>query len=682
LIYRALGAVMRVILKQLSKRKLPQVEGTLELPGLKAPVEVIRDKWGVPHIYAENDHDLFFAQGFVEAQDRFWQLELNRRTATGRLSEIFGEIALDTDRATRTFGFARLGKKDWENADSRFKEIVQAYADGVNAYIQAGKFPVEFSLLRHSPEPWTAEDSMAFSRVMIWQLSHAWYGEIVRSRLIDAVGAEHAAELDIEYPPANPVTLPDGIKINDLAMKDMLDKEKAVGRGKGSNTWTISTSRSMNGSTYLCNDMHLAMMLPAIWYECHLVSENFNVSGVSLPGVPMIMVGHNNDIAWGMTLAYTDAEDLFIEKMNPDNPEQYEYQGKMVDAEVIEEKIMIKGKKEPHVEKVLVTRHGTIISDIVGVNKERLAVCSMALRPCPAIQGWLKINEATNWKDFTEAVRLIEAPQLNISYADKRGNTGYWVTGKIPVRAKGNGTVPAPGWTGEYDWTGEVPFDEMPHMLNPEKGYFVNTNNKIIADDYPHFLGNLYMNGYRARRITDFIESRGKVGVDDFKMLHMDFTSIPGLELVEKLEGFESNDPDVKLALEILRSWDGQLDPESTGGTVYSVSRYMLIRNILEPALGEKLASVFMGEGFHELLYKSHEFHGQDTVVMLRMLDNPESWWVKQAGGRDELINKSLKGAIEWLRKELGNKQEKWQWGKLHRVTFPHAMALQKPLRR
>ncbi|MHA1170202.1 MAG: penicillin acylase family protein, partial [Candidatus Hodarchaeales archaeon] len=240
MIYRALGVVMRVILKQLSKRKLPQVEGTLELPGLKAPVEVIRDKWGVPHIYAENDHDLFFAQGFVEAQDRFWQLELNRRTATGRLSEIFGEIALDTDRATRTFGFARLGKKDWENADSRFKEIVQAYADGVNAYIQAGKFPVEFSLLRHSPEPWTAEDSMAFSRVMIWQLSHAWYGEIVRSRLIDAVGAEHAAELDIEYPPANPVTLPDGIKINDLAMKDMLDKEKAVGRGKGSNTWTIS----------------------------------------------------------------------------------------------------------------------------------------------------------------------------------------------------------------------------------------------------------------------------------------------------------------------------------------------------------------------------------------------------------------------------------------------------------
>ncbi|MFX1514625.1 MAG: penicillin acylase family protein, partial [Promethearchaeota archaeon] len=475
-----LGAILRFVLTRMSRRRLPVISGKLDVPGLLDSVEVIRDKFGIPHIYAQNDHDLYFAQGFVHAQDRLWQMELNRRTATGRLSEIFGELALDTDRTARTFGFARLGQQDWENADEELHSAFQAYSDGVNAFLQhlSSRLPIEFSLLKHKPEPWKPEDSFAFTRVMIWQLSHAWYGEIVRARLIDKVGVEHAAELELNFPESNPTTLPKGIEFNILNDDGSFRKAQGpfLDRGMGSNTWVVSGQKTNTGDPFLCNDMHLKLMLPSIWYEFHLIAGEFNVSGVSLAGVPLVMVGHNSKIAWGMTLAYTDAEDLFIEKMHPEDPTKYEFRGEWIKAEVISEPINIKGQSEPHIEKVIITQHGPIISDVVDYSDKRIAVNSMALRPCPATKGWLLLNKANSWNDFVEAVRFIEAPQLNISYADTEGNIGNWVSGKVPIRAKGKGMIPAPGWTGEYEWISEVPFEEMPHALNPEKGFIVNCN--------------------------------------------------------------------------------------------------------------------------------------------------------------------------------------------------------------
>ncbi|MFX0126105.1 MAG: penicillin acylase family protein [Candidatus Hodarchaeota archaeon] len=679
-----LGKILRFVLIRMSRKRLPKISGKLELPGLLDTVEVIRDKFGIPHIYANNTHDLYFAQGFVHAQDRLWQMELNRRTATGRLSEIFGDLALDTDRTTRTFGFARLGQKDWENADNEVRAGFQAYSDGVNAFLQhpSSKLPIEFTLSRHKPEPWKPEESFAFSRVVLWQLSHAWYGEIIRARLIDKVGAEHAADLEIEYPDTNPTTLPNGIDFNILNDDGSFRKAQGpfLDRGKGSNMWVVSGHKSTTGAPFLCNDMHLKLMTPSLWYEIHLIGDEFNVSGVSLAGLPLVMVGHNSKIAWGMTLAYTDAEDLFIEKMHLKDPTKYEFRGEWVDAEVISESIKIKGQSEPHIEKVVITKHGSIISDVVDYSQKRIAVKSMALRPCQATKGWLLLNKASSWNDFVEAVRYIEAPQLNISYADTEGNIGHWVSGKVPIRAKGNGMIPAPGWTGEYEWIGEVPFEEMPHALNPEKGFVVNCNHRIIPDDYPHYLGSCWMNGYRAQRIEEVLENKEKVSVEDFKALQNDVMCIPGLELKKRLKNHKSSDPDVQIALELLNSWDGQLTTTSIGGTVYEVTLHCLIKNILVQALGEELTYTVMGKGFHPLLYSSHEFHGYESVNVLNFLDNPDSWWLKQAGGREKVLNNSLKEAVEWLRKNLGKNVNKWQWGKIHRATFPHSMALQKPL--
>lgn len=681
-----LGSLLRAGLTWLSRRRLPQIEGMLTLPGLIDTVEVIRDRWGIPHIFAKNSHDLFFAQGFVQAQDRLWQMEVHRRLAQGRMSELFGDIALDTDRTVRIFGFPRLGKADWANVAEDLRQVFLSYTEGVNAFLEhpAAKLPVEFTLLGHRPEPWQPEDSTSFARVMIWQLSHAWYGEIVRAQIAEKVGPERAAELEIHYPETNPIILPQGIEFNRLGSEGQLRKAKGpfLEQGLGSNAWAVAGQKCATGSAYLCNDMHLPLSTPALWYQMHLVGTGYHVSGVTLPGIPLVMVGHNDRIAWGMTLAFTDCEDLFVEKFDPQDPHRYQFQDDWLEAQVVEEVIRVKGRAEPHIEPVVITRHGPVISDVVDYPQMRLAVNSMALRPCPAIRGWLLLNQATGWDDFVEAMRLIEAPQLGVAYGDVEGNIGYWATGKAPVRAKGDGSTPAQGWSGEYEWIDEVPFEEMPHALNPERGFIVTSNHRIVPSDYPHFLGNVWMNGYRAHRIEEVLDSKQKLSSENFRDLHIDYTCLPGLEFVAQLEGFTSQDADVRLALEHLFAWDGKLSTDSVGGTIYEVARYTTIRNLLEPGLGEELALRVMGQGFHPLLMSSSEFYGHDTTTLLRLIKNPDSWWLKQAGGKETLITLSLKEAVGWLRNELGPDPTSWQWGKIHRAVLAHALGVQKPLDR
>ncbi len=689
-IHALLGPVMRAGLTWLSRRRLPQTKGTLRLPGLHAPVEIIRDRWGVPHIYAANIPDLFFGQGFVHAQDRLWQMEVNRRTAAGRLSEIFGAIALDTDRFTRTFGFHRLAQADLDAAPDELRDALEAYAAGVNVFLDQtqGRMPVEFTLLRHWPEPWTALDSLSWTRVMIWNLSHAWAGALVRARLVEKLGPERAADLEIRYPERNPITLPQGIEFNRLTPDGMLEAAQGpfLDQAFGSNGWAVAAGRMDTGAPALCNDMHLGLQMPGIWYGVHLVAgaegELFNVTGVSLPGAPLVMVGHNAHIAWGMTLAFTDCEDLFVEKFNPDDPHQYEFEGEWRQAQVIPETITIKGHDAPHIEEVVVTHHGPVISDVVGFPAQRLAVQSMALQPCPAIQGWFQLDQAQGWDDFVAAMRLIQAPQLNVPYADVEGNIGYWVTGRVPVRAKGQGLIPAPGWSGEYEWVGEIPFEEMPHALNPAQGYVVTCNHRITPDDYPHYLGSVWMNGYRARRIVDVFESRDKLSRADFRALHVDFTSIPGMELVARFEGLASPDPAVQAALDELRAWDGNLTADSVAGTLYQVTLYRLLHNLWEPALGEDLVHQLLGEGVHPLLYASNEFYGHGSVTALRMLDDPGSTWVQEAGGKEAILLRSLGEAVDWLKGRLGPRMSNWRWGKLHGAVFSHSLGVQPPLDR
>ncbi|PWI47791.1 hypothetical protein CEE45_09775 [Candidatus Heimdallarchaeota archaeon B3_Heim] len=685
-----IGKIMRFTLTQMSKRRLPITDGQIDVEGLRGKsVEIIRDKWGIPHIFADHSHDLFFAQGFVQAQDRLWQMEINRRTANGTLSEIFGDIAIETDRTARTFGFARLGKIDWDNASEEVKECIQAYANGVNAFLKhkKSKLPVEFTLIRHRPEVWTPQDCCAFTRVMLWQLSHAWLGELIRAKIVEEVGSEHAAELEISFPDTHPITLPNGIEFNVLDKNGILSGSSGpfLARSQGSNTWVISSERSTSGHTYLCNDMHLSLMLPSIWYETHLIGAGFNISGVSLSGNPLILVGHNQNIAWGSTLAFTDAEDLFIEKMNEEDPTQYEVNDKWVDAEVIEEEIIVKGQEEPHIEKVLITRHGPIISDVIEGTKTRIATNSMALKPSQALQGYFLLNKAANWNQFVEAMQFIDATQLNMSYADVNNNIGYWVTGKVPIRANGHkGNIPVPGWNDSNEWQGEVPFESMPHALNPKQGYIISCNHKIVPDDFPYFLGEVWMNGARAKRFEQILTDKGgKLSVEDFKAMQMDVTCLPGQQFVEFVRDLEiaiNDDTEASVALQLLTDWNGVLSTDSIGGAIYEVLRYNIVRDILSCGLSEKLVLEIMGKGFNPVLYHANEFYGHDTYTIMRLLKTPNSWWIQEAGGTKEIIIRNLKKTAIWLSSSCGKKPTGWQWGKLHKIHFPHALGLKKPL--
>ena len=692
-LHKLLTPPLKAILTRMSRRRLPSPQGEMVIPGLQAPVTIHYDRWGVPHIEAQSPRDLFFAQGYAHARERMFQMDIARRLATGRLSERFGEMALDTDRMVRTFGFRRIAQAEWEACEAPLRDVLQAYAAGVNAYLDnpSEALEVAFSLLRYRPDPWEPLDSLSIIRLMVWELSHGWQGELVRAELIAAVGPERAADWEPHYPADNPVNLPEGIVFNRLDPDGRLRRAEGpfLARGQGSNVWAVSAARSATGGAVLANDMHLKASVPGVWYENHLRAGDFHVTGVSIAGVPLVLVGHNAHLGWGMTLAYTDAEDLFVERFDPQHPRRYLFRGQWREAELVTEEIMVKGRAEPVVEEVLITHHGPVISPVTsygpalqseGEFREGLAVCSMALRPGKALRGWWLLNQATDWDAFVTALRWIDAPQLVTGYADTEGNIGFWVTGKHPLRGRGDGRVPVPGWTGEYDWVGEVPFEAAPHAFNPRQGFFVNTNNKIVPDDYPYFLGDIWMNGYRARRLEQIITGKARLSLEDHAAAQVDVTCLPGQEFVAALRDSQPAEADAALALQLLRAWDFRLTPESVGGAVYEVSRYTLVRNLLLAGVDEAVAYRVMGQGFHPLTLYASEFFGHDIVVLLRMLRSPENWWVQQAGGREAWLTRSLSAAVGWLRQRLGPEPQGWQWGRLHRLPLEHLLSSQPPL--
>jgi penicillin amidase len=681
LLHSILAPILGTYFKFQSKRRLPTVEGVLEFYGLQDSVTINRDKWGIPHIQAISDEDLFFAQAIVHCQDRLFQMELNRRVAKGTISEIFGDVGVDTDRLARTLGFHRLGMADIELLEEETRTILESYVKGVNAYINHLdiKKPLEFGLIKYKPENWTLVDLMAISRMITWQMSSGWYSETIRSQLIDAVGEDHAALLDIHYHPENPVELPEGIEFNKI-VKGKLKKATGpfLSNAMGSNAWAISKERSATGTPILCNDMHLPLRLPSVWYSNHLRSKDTNVSGVSFPGMPSVVVGHNGKIAWGITLSYNDCEDLFVEKFDTDNPNQYEFKGKMVEAEVLLEIIKVKDGLNQQ-QKVVITQHGPIISDFIETS-EMLALQSRSLQPITTLNGFIRFNKAEGWDDFVRGVQQITAPSLNIMYADSE-NIGYYNSGEVPIRKKGDGRLPVPGWTGEYEWKGMIPFEEMPHTLNPEKGYLISCNNKIISDDYPHHLGENFMNGFRARRLEHYFAENEKIGFEECKKMQLDYKSEAVALFLEHYQDLEVTDPNpsVVKAFSLLKKFDGVLSPDSVAASLYEVTKHMTVRLLLEPHLGKELTNRYMGEGFHELLLPSNEFSGQDLVVILRLLEE-DNWWVTHAGGKEKLLVNGFKRGFEWLMTHFGTDYAKWTWGKIHTLTFDHALSVQQPL--
>ncbi|MGQ9718038.1 MAG: penicillin acylase family protein [Anaerolineae bacterium] len=666
------------------RRAWPQINGTLHVPGLRAPVTVIRDRWGIPHIYASNLHDLLFAQGYVHAQDRFWQMEFWRRLGSGRLAEILGPSALPTDRFVRTIGWHRAAAQDWEQLDPETRTALEAYAAGVNAYISThqGRLGLEFTLLgltgkKFDPEPWTPVHTITWGKVMAWDLGGNMSYELLRAGIIARLGTGAVPDLMPAPPPDRPVIVP-----HPLTQATLQSIPEAIftahflgeGEGLGSNNWVVAGSRTETGMPLLANDPHLGLQMPSIWYEIGLHCEPkgpdcpINAVGASFAGSPGVIIGHNDRIAWGVTNVNPDVQDLFIEKVNPENPNQYEYQGRWEDMQIVREEIRVAGREEPVVVLARITRHGPIINDIVGGEEEDwsfgwqpLALSWTALQPGTLMRSILLLDKAQNWEDFREALSYWDVPSQNFVYADVEGNIGYQTPGRIPIRKNGDGSVPVPGWTGEYEWVDSIPFDDLPRAFNPPEGYIVTANNAVVGPDYPYLLTVDWSDrtGQRAQRITELIEELTPISVEDMQQIQGDNLPVWTREVLPYVTAALADYHDPR-PLELLRNWDGRATRDSAAAAIFEAFRLHLVERTFRDDLGESLLRQA----------KSSVLYALESIVK----DSQSPWFddrqTPQRETRDEIFRLALEDAVAELTEQLGPNMEKWRWGDLHTATF------------
>ena len=670
----------------LFRRPLPKHSGKIQVNGLTSSVEILRDQWGVPHIYAPNEQDVYFAQGYIHAEERLWQMEFNRRLVAGRVSELLGEPAINLDRWMRTLGMRNVATQEVELLDAQTRSTLEAYAAGVNARIQRGRLPLEFNLLRFKPEPWTIVDSIAWSKMMAWNLSVNWESEILRSMLIEKLGQEKAAELEPGYFEQWPLIFPPNVsysKIGVSALDRSANAKKLSGPGAtsgvGSNNWVISGKRTATGKPLLANDMHLGLTIPAIWFENHLSSGEMDITGVSFPGVPGIISGHNNFIAWGFTNGFPDVQDLYMEHLRKDSNDawQYEYDGKWINASVRQEKIIVRGKP-PVVEEVIATQHGPIINNMwVGEKPEQpLALRWTAYEPSRMMKALYDMNRAQSCEQLHAALRNWVVPVQNVVYADISGNIGYTYPGKIPLRRNGDGRLPVPGWISDYEWEGYIPFDELPHQFNPENGFIATANNRVVGEDYKYWLGYDFVTGNRAQRIVEMITATPAIDSAYIEKMHIDWVSTAAVEVNKFLKTILTDDPEINNVLEKMRAWDGSLAIDSSAASVYQVFCLKMLELMLTPKLGPDLTARYMGKGPTPVLAEGSIFAERSREFLQVQLQKASSPWFDLGNGenRDDLAKLALRQSIDFLKDSLGPSFENWGWGKIHTVTFPHVL--------
>jgi penicillin G amidase len=696
----------------LMRRPLPKTKGELHLQGLHEPVEVITDRYGVPHIYAQNEDDLFFAQGFVHAQERLWQMEFNRRLGSGGLAEIFGEIPLEIDRFTRRLGLHRASVAAVEHLSEHSKRIMNVYAQGVNAFIESNlnNLPLEFTLLRFKPAPWQIEDSIQWSKMMGWNLAGNWETEVIRARIVAKLGAERAAKLEAGYDKSHPLIIPPGVEYRGVNLDiqeqyEQLKQLSGFGMLGGSNNWVADGTMTTTGSPILCNDPHLEQAAPSVWYECHLVAGDIDVIGASFPGAPGIVIGHNQYIAWGLTNAISDVEDLYIEKFNPQNPNQYEYMGKWEEAQVIREEIKVRGARAPVIEEVRITRHGPILTSMQRTSSDGqagkngatadsgelpLALRWTGLEKHDVIAAAQKMIRATTSEEFREALREWDQPPQNVVYADIHGNIGYVMAGAVPIRPNnGQALLPSPGWTGEYEWIGYIPFDELPQTFNPEQHFIVTANNRVVDDTYPYYISNEWLNGYRAQRIRDLLTSKGKLALSDMATIQADYYSLPAAEIVPHMLKIQASTPLEKEALDVLRTWNYILAPDSAAAAIYITFLYKLERIVFSALLSgeETLMQSYLGGG-STMLSPMNGYASRDKPLLIRLLnEHDDSWFADSTapngpGSWDQTLSEAFHATVEDLQAKLGNDAARWKYGAIHKMTYTHPLGMVKPLDR
>ena len=686
------GGFLAYVYRWLMTRPVPDLDGRIQAPILDAPVTVRRDTHGIPHIEAASRADLFRAQGLVHAQDRMWQMEQLRRITDGTLSELFGEAALDADHYARTIGFRRIADRELAEIWPHELEILEWYCEGINEYIRQreGNLAAEFRLLRYDPAPWQPVNCLAMAKLIAWTMSINWDGEILRLLVQEQLGAEAAADLDMA-PTAQPPSILDELGETEterlvLTAQALLQEYEKINAflplstpGQGSNSVVVAGSRSESGHPMLCNDPHLQVGMPGPLYEQHLTAPGLDAIGAMFPGAPGLVFGHSQHVAWGITAAVTDVQDLFVERIHPDHDNQYECDGAWMTMEEVVETFHVKGQPDPVEKKIRLTRHGPVMTDLVPeFDALPLALQWTGTEPGHIFHCLGEILAATSCSEAIAAFAHWPCPTLNFSVADTQGNIGYGLIGKHPIRGQGLGLLPSAGWKTANDWQGYVPYADLPGIHNPASGVIVTANNRIAAADSPVWLGCDFDPGYRAERIVQQLEDLPAITQADLRRVQLDSFSTFAEALTAILIRLTPRDSWEKYALKVLADWNYRMETASEGALVF----HYLLGALLDEAFGAKLQSLyprFLGKATNPL-FTTSSFKLKALPRLLDLLQHsPQSRWYRDTENnrdrtRDTFLQEALQTGVHAMRSEMGNATRKWAWGRIHQIRFSHLM--------
>jgi penicillin G amidase len=661
---------------------VPDYTGTRLLRGLAHPVQIYRDQLGIPHLRAHSVSDAFFGQGFVHAQDRLWQMDFDRHRAYGRTAEYLGEKAVPQDILLRRLRLEASARTDYDAVNVETRAMLEAYAAGVNAFVQStDRLPIEYQLLTTTPEPWQPWDACAVFKVRHVFTGGVWQAKLWRARLLRHLGPDLTAKLYADEASGQPLIIPPGVDYRGPALNGL----EALRAGEalvsalqeldgGSNSWILAGQRTASGAPLLAGDPHRALDTPNVFYQNHLACPSFDAVGLSFPGVPGLPhFGHNHAVAWCVTTAMADYQDLFIERFHPDDPQLYEFQGQWRHVQHQREVIRVRHGQPVEID-VSVTQHGPII---VGdpAHGPALALRYTALaEPNASFNALLPMLRAPGVDEFEEALRPWVDPCNNILFADVHGQIAYRTRGQVPIRSRASAWLPVPGWTGDHEWQGMIPFEAMPRLRNPEAGFLVTANNRIVDETYPHYLALHYEPGFRARRIRDRLQPLMHASGADMAAIQADRISIPAQALVAMLARVEPVDTLSAQVRSCLQWWDGTMAPDSAAATIYAVCREQLMRLVMEPVLGP-LAREALSGGLYGTLMPL----GQLRERLQSMMQTDERTLLPAGVTWASLLASALARTIAELRHELGDDPQRWQWARLHRTTPRHPLVAEFP---
>ncbi|TME85399.1 MAG: penicillin acylase family protein, partial [Chloroflexi bacterium] len=664
-------------------RPLPFVDDDERLLGLDERVEVLRDTYGVPHIFATDTHDLFFAQGYVTAQDRLWQMDIYRRAAEGRLAEVLGEPGLESDRFMRTLGLGRAAQLDLGIISDQTRGFLEAYMEGVNKFLQqhGESLPVEFTILGYRPEPWTVLDTLAISKLQLYDAAGNYTQELLRASIAARLGPEVLATLlpdastnavfddarawALVAPELSPGLAGDG----PAALANVLG---GAGQGLGSNCWALAGSRTASGKPLLAGDPHLPVRNPSIWYEVALDAGDLHFIGFSIPGVPGVVIGHNDRIAWSFTYAYADTQDLFVERQDPADLRRYEFEGRMENATFTREVIKVKGRADDVVVDVAITRHGPILTPVLKDQKAQLALRWSALDGTRTVEAVLGMGRARNFSEFRAAAALFAGATLSACYADIDGHIGYQLVGRLPDRKSGDGRMPVPGWSGDYEWRGLLPAEDNPFLLDPPGGVVLNANNRPVDRATDTGWGGEWDPGFRYAFLRAALNGMTGADVARLRSLQTDVTSLPVQRFRAAILSARAVSPLAAEAQRLVRDWDGGLGLDSAAAAIYESWLVRMCERTFRDKLGQPL-------------YEQYLTDGRPTFALYELIGSPSSTWFAdlasgEAGDRDSIASQALEDAVRDLAKRFGPATASWRWGDLHTVSFEHPLSAAKPL--